>query len=244
LLYDLMMYLVPGRHVRGETMREYPVTIQCEACGARFRFDRSLVAGYRGASFRCRRCGQSIVASIPDEPSVLRQNTFSGIRANPREPMHFPNSDPLPAGEREPSTVRSTRSAPLAVPVAEEAPVLKPTPDNLVEFQRIRKTHRVPAVSGPQAPSDRISRYILASAPLCAETVPDVPPAETPARRITTDFTPDGQGAFLEEMFRWRDREPPKRVALLSSIRTPLLFIALGTALACLGFLLVAHLAR
>jgi len=244
LLHDLMLDLVPGRHARGETMQDYPVTIQCDGCRARFRFDRSLVAGYRGARFRCRRCGQPIVASISDEPSVLRQNTFSGIRANPREPMRFTNSDPLPAGEREPSTVRSTRSVPMAVPVAEEAPVLKPAPDNLVEFQRIRKAHRVPAVSDPQAPSDRISRYILASVPLCAETVPDVPSAESPACRITMDSTPDGQCAFLEEMFRWRDPEPPKRVALPSSIRTPLICIALGTAFACLGFLLVAHLAR
>lgn len=244
MLYDFMLYLVPGRHARGETMQEYPVTIQCDGCGARFRFDRSLVAGYRGARFRCRRCGQSIVASISGEPSVLRQYTVSGIRANPRGPIRFPDSDPLPAGEREPSPVRSTRSVPLSVPAAEEAPVLKPTPDNLVEFQPIRKAHRVSAVTGPQAASDRISRHILASVPLCAETVPDVPSAESPARRIPMESTPDGQCVFLGEMFRWGDPEPPKRVAPLSSIRTPLLYIALGTALACLGFLLVAHLAR
>ena len=225
-------------------MQEYPVTIQCDGCGARFRFDPSLVAGYRSARFRCRRCGHPIVVSVPDEPPGLQPHAIPGIRENPRGPVPFPESDPLPAGEREPSRVRPTRATPMALPVAEEAPVPRPAADNLVEFQRIRKAHRVPVVSDPQAPSDRVSRYILASVPLCAETAPDVPSAESPACRITMDSTPDGQCAFLEEMFRWRDPEPPKRVALPSSIRTPLICIALGTAFACLGFLLVAHLAR
>lgn len=225
-------------------MQEYPVTIQCDGCGARFRFDRSLVAGYRGARFRCRRCGHPIVVSVPDEPPGLQPHAFPGIRANPPGPMPFPDSEPLPAGEKEPSTVRSTRSVPMALPVAEEAPVPRPTPDNLVEFQRIRKSHRGPVASDPQAPPDRIGRYILASVPLCAEAAPDFPSAEASACRITTDSTPDGQRGFLEEMFRWRDPEPPNRNPLLSIIRTPLLYIALGTALACIGIYLVVHLAR
>jgi len=225
-------------------MQGNPVFIRCDACGARFRFDRALIAGYRGARFRCRGCGHPIVVSVPEEPSAPRGTAFTGIRANPREPLSFPNADPPPARGREPAAARSIRSSPMAVPVAEEAPPAKPVPDNLVDLQRIRESHRGPVASGAHDLSDRIGRYILASVPLCAETEPEIPSAGAPARRIATDSTPDGQKGFLEGMFRWRDPDPPKRAALLSSIRIPLLLIAFGTALAYIGFQLVVYLAR
>jgi predicted Zn finger-like uncharacterized protein len=223
LLYDLrLVFPGPDRHFLGETMQGNPVFIRCDACGARFRFDRALIAGYRGARFRCRGCGHPIAVSVPDEPPVPRGTAFTVIRANPQEQLSFPNADP----------------------VAEEAPAAKPVPDNLVDLQRIRESHRGPVASGALDLSDRIGRYILASVPLCAETEPEVPPAGAPARRIATDSAPDGQKGFLEGMFRWRDPDPPKRAALLSSIRIPLLFIAFGTVLAYIGFQLVVYLAR
>jgi len=221
-----------------------PVPIRCEGCGARFRFDRALIAGYRGARFRCRRCGHPIVVSVPDAPSAPRGSAVSGSRANPREPLSFPNADPPAAVGREPVARRSVRSAPVAVPVAEELPAGKPMPDNLVDLRRIRESHRGPMVSDARDPSDRISRHVLASVPLCAEAAREVPFPDPPAHRIMTDSTPDGRNGFFEQRFRWRDPDPPKRVALFPTIRFILFFTVFVTALAYIGFRLVLYLAK
>ena len=52
--------------------------ITCGDCGARFRLDRELLKGERGARVRCRRCGGPIVVWVPEESPAPPDADVSG----------------------------------------------------------------------------------------------------------------------------------------------------------------------
>lgn len=217
------------------------VHIRCDGCGARFRFDRDLIAGYQGARFRCRRCGRPIDASAPGVTPPLRETAAAGNRVDLQKPLPFPNADPPPAGGMEPAAARPVRSGPAAVPVAREAPAGEPVPDNLVVFQRIRETQRVPRATDTRDTSDRISRYILASVPVYPEDEPGILPEGAMADRVVTGDPPAGRTGILGGTFRWGDPGPPAR---RSFTRKLLLFAIFGTAIAGIGFSLILYFAH
>ena len=217
-------------------MEGNPVSIRCDACGARFRFDRALIAGYQGARFRCRRCGHPIVVSVPVEPSTPQERVFSGFRANPREPLSFPNADPPPAVGREPVAMRSVRSAPMAVSVAEELPAVEPMSDNLVDLLRFRESYRLRPISDTMDISGRIRTEIPIAVPRRAEIVAEVPATDVPASRMTKDSLTRWQPGILEEEFLWRVPEPREQSNVYLAVKMTLFFTLTGAAAVYLGF--------
>jgi predicted Zn finger-like uncharacterized protein len=57
------------------------MVIRCDHCETLFRIDRTLIAGYRAARIRCRRCGRSIAVTIPTVPPPA--SFPAGERTNP-----------------------------------------------------------------------------------------------------------------------------------------------------------------
>lgn len=223
-------------------MQEYPVVIHCNACGARFRFDRVLIAGYRAVRFRCRRCGHPMVASASASPPVNRGIDVPGLRVNPGKPPAAPSAEAFPPGSGIQIAVRPARSATMASPVPEETQATDPKPGNLVDLRRIRESYRFRNLSGGQDISKKISPEIPASTTPFACTEADLPAAGT-AGRIPMETPESTRHGFPEEVFVWREPDPPKRSIAFHAIKFTLLFTAIGTAAAYLVFRLILAIA-
>lgn len=217
-------------------MEGNPESIRCDACGARFRFDRALIAGYQGARFRCRRCGQPIFVSVPVKPSIPQERSSSGFRANPRGPLSYPNADLPPAVGTEPVAVRSLRSAPMAVPVAEEFPAVRPMSDNLVDLLRFRESYRLRTISGTQDISGNIRAEIPIPVPRNTEIAAEVPETDVPASQMPEDSLTRGQSAILEEEFLWSVPESREPSNAYLAVKMTLFFTLTGAAAVYLGF--------
>jgi predicted Zn finger-like uncharacterized protein len=115
--------------------------ITCGDCGARFRLDRALLKGEKGARVRCRRCGGHIVVRIPEEspvPAPVKD-------ASPKEPTAFeadisgvfrsePASSPVPPPQEASPPPAVEPAAPAQEwispwPVEASAPVPLPQPE-------------------------------------------------------------------------------------------------------------------
>ena len=211
--------------------------IECEGCKARFRLDRRLIDGYRGARVRCRRCGIPIFVKVPQPLSVAS----------------------LPYRVERRRGTRGIPSVATAQPLAEEEFVEEATPDNLVDLRRFREAYRnrmppgaydisgnisteIPypelpfAAPGPEARGNVASGEI---APLNAGArfAPAMAPVPPELEGICQPEEP-GPGCYkiLEESFLLEEENRPRRPAGLSILTIMLLVTAVGTAIGFLVF--------
>lgn len=218
------------------------MVIRCDSCGTPFRFDRMLIEGYRGARIRCRRCGHSIDVSVPSDPPAPRDHSVRGLRAAPGEssPSPFPASSPQ--GARMQSPAQATRSAALALTIAEEA-TEGAAPDNLVDFLRFRNSNRPRSFPDVQDISGRISPEIPVAAPRAAEIPAEIPATDASAHRGTKDSHARGESGILEEEFLWREPEPREKSVVYPTVKATFVFTLLVTIAVYLGFHLFLALA-
>jgi predicted Zn finger-like uncharacterized protein len=186
-------------------MQGIPMIIECDACKARFRLDRSLLQGYMGGRFRCRKCGGPIIVTTP-EPPIARDP------APPPRYQHDPKgpSIPLSAPPAPPRADRqASPSAASAQPLFEEESVADAKPSNLVDLQSLREAYRGRRLVS----AENISRNI----PI---PEPPIPAAEAPSHRIPGEPpAPRGRGIMVTPV-PWKAEEAV--VVLPDALEKPL----------------------
>lgn len=217
-------------------MPTIPTVVECSTCNTRFRVDRKLIEGYRAARFRCRRCGNHIVITIPD-PQGIREPVSSRQRPGSADPPPVSLSQPAtPKTDKRRVTTRSSCSTELVTPAVREA-----ARDNLESLDRFREANRIGLAHGEFDCSANITTEILHNRPAPGELRPPAPSAEDPVPRCAESPESRGQTGVLEAALQWQDTGYRRPYTLRYSVTQILCIVVFTATIAYFGFYLLIN---